>query len=245
MRKLLLLSCLVGLVSCGHQAPVAQGPVIPLDQELKEISALHNSLQLEGLKSHFTKDATIQSPLTPRPVGIDQYLSALKAEPYNLAFSNTEVVYSLASQAATRSEASANSLGRFQLKERVTVDWKLEKGNWLISRVVFSEWPAVVGTWRKSGPKREGSIELRIQPGGKYVIYTAEDFSAPAFKGTYTLEGNKITLTDTSAFEAKQFNGSEGSYMFLRTPHGIQFTKVQDENPWRSERFEGEWSSAR
>lgn len=224
---------------------MAQGPSLSFDQQLNEVSALHNSLQLEGLKTHFTKDATIQSPLTPRPTGIDQYLSALKAEPYNLAFSNTEVVYSLSGQAATRSQANASSLGRFQLKERVTVDWRLENGYWRISRVVFSEWPAVVGTWRKSGPKREGSIELRIQPGGKYVIYTAEDYSAPAFRGTYTLEGNRITLEDTSAFEAKQFNGSAGSYMYLRTPHGIQFTKVQDENPWRSERFEGEWSSAR
>ncbi|CAN5516091.1 hypothetical protein BH09VER1_BH09VER1_45470 [soil metagenome] len=234
----------MGLVGCGHGPSTAPVEYVPFDQILSEVSALHNSLQLEGLKTHFTKDATIQSPLTPRGAGIDQYLSALKAEPYNLTFSKTEVVYSLSGQAATRSEASANSPGRFQLKERVTVDWKLEKGNWLISRVVFSEWPAVVGTWRRSGPKREGSIELRIQPGGKYVIYTAEDYSAPAFRGIYTLEGNRITLEDTSAFEAKLFSGGQGSYMFLRTPHGLQLTKVQDENPWRSERFEGEWSSA-
>ena len=77
----------------------------------------------------------IQSPLTPRAASAEKYLQALAAEPYHLAFSRTEVVYSLPRRAATRSDVVASAAGRFNLKERVTVDWRVEDGYWRISRI--------------------------------------------------------------------------------------------------------------
>jgi hypothetical protein len=203
---------------------------------------LHNSVSIEELRPFFAKNASIQSPITPRPAGVEKYLSTLKAEPYELAFTRTEVVYSLPRRAATRSDVVASATGRFNLKERVTVDWRVEDGYWRISRIVFSDWSPIVGAWRRSGPGREGAIELRILPDGNYLVYLAGDYTAPQFRGQYRLEANRIIFTDTSSSDPRQLQSGEGSYLFVRTATGIDLRKIQDENSWRAERYEGIWS---
>lgn len=237
-----VLSLSLFLAACAHEPkPVADNT--PFDQRLAQFASLQNSGNYEALRSHFTKTASIQSPLTPQGTSADRYLRALAAEPYTLTFNNTETVYSFPGRAMTQSEAVATSPGRFSIRERVTVDWRLEDDYWRIARIIYGNWPAIIGTWKRSGLKNEGSIELRVMPGGTYVVYTAEDYSAPAFRGQYRLEGNKITFGDTSAWEAKQFQRGEGSYIFVRTPTGLTFRKVDEENTWRNERYEGVWSA--
>jgi len=238
------LAAVLALTSCVHQPESSPTDQAPLDQHLAQFASLQNSGQWEALRTHFTKDATIQSPVTPQRSKVDRYLRAVAAEPYSVNFSGTETIYAFPGRAMTRSDAVLSAPGRFNLKEKVKVEWRLEDGYWRISRMAFSDWPAIVGTWKRSGLKQEGSIELRILPGGSYVIYTAEDYSAPAFRGRYRLEGNKITMADSSAFEASLFSAGEGSYLFMRTATGINFRKVEDANAWRTERFEGNWTSA-
>jgi hypothetical protein len=143
----------------------------------------------------------------------------------------------------TRSVASANAQGRFSLRENVTVDWRLEDGHWRIARLRFTEWPVIIGTWRKAGRKNEGSLELRVMPGGRYVIYTGDDYSMPAFKGRYRLEGNRITFADTFSDNPREFQSAEGAYLFVREGQGMNLQKVNDGNTWRTERFEGSWSA--
>jgi hypothetical protein len=232
------------LASCAHRGPQPVADRVPFDQRLSDFQALHNDVQVEGLRAYFTKDASIQSPLTPRPAGVEKYLSALKAEPYQLSFSRTDLVYSLPRRAATRSEAVARAPGRFDLKERVTVDWRVDGGYWRISRIAFSDWSPIVGTWRRSGPGREGLIELRVLPDGNYLVFVAGDYSVPAFRGRYRLERNHVAFADTSANDFQQLQTAEGSYVFVRTPTGIDLRKIQDENAWRTERFEGPWTAA-
>jgi hypothetical protein len=58
------------------------------------------------------------------------------------------------------------------------------------------------------------------------------------------LEANRIVFTDTSANDPQQLQAGEGTYIFVRTAAGIDLRKVQDENSWRSERFEGPWASS-
>ena len=241
---ILLISSLL-LVACAQREKLFVDDQVPFDQRLITFQALHNSLQIKELKAYFTKNALIQSPLTPRAAGPDKYLETLAAEPYYLSFSDTQVVYSLPRRAATRSDVVASAAGRFNLKERVTVDWQVEDGYWRISRILFSDWSPIVGTWRHSGLNREGSIELRVLPDGTYLVFLAEDPSAPAFRGSYRLEGNKIIFVDTSSSDPQKLQSGEGSYLFVRTATGVDLRKVQDENTWRSERFEGIWSAAR
>ena len=182
-RFLILLPLGVLLAACAHRESPPANDRIPFDQRLSHFQSLHNGTKFEELRAYFTKDATIQSPLTPRPVGVEKYLTALKAEPYQLSFSRTEVVYSLPTRAATRSDAVASAPGRFDLKERVTVDWRVENGYWRISRILFPNWSPIVGTWRRGGLRGEGSIELRILPDGKYLVVLAADASTPEFRG--------------------------------------------------------------
>lgn len=244
MRKLLSLVLLGALASCAHRNDVAPaGDQVPFDQRLAQFAQFHNSRQAEAIRSFFTKDATIQSPVTPRGASVSQFLTALAAEPYSISFAGTETIYSLPGKAVTRSSGTASAPGRFQLKETVTVDWRMEEGYWRIARLRFTEWPSIVGVWRRSGLSREGSIELRIEPGGTYVIYTADDYSAPAFRGRYRLEGNKITLSDTGSNDPRAFQPGEGSYMFVRSGPGVTLRKVEDQNTWRAERFDGFWSA--
>lgn len=244
-RFLILLPLGVLLAACAHRESPPANDRIPFDQRLSHFQSLHNGAEFEELRAYFTKDATIQSPLTPRPVGVEKYLTALKAEPYQLSFSRTEVVYSLPTRAATRSDAVASAPGRFDLKERVTVDWRVENGYWRISRILFPNWSPIVGTWRRGGLRGEGSIELRILPDGKYLVVLAADASTPEFRGIYRVESNRIVFADTSSNDPHNLQTGEGTYVFLRTATGIDLRKVQDENSWRAERFEGPWVAPR
>jgi len=242
VRYLFLFLCSTLPFACAHRERPALDDRVPFDQRLVQFQSLHNSVKLEELRIYFTKDASIQSPITPRAAGVEKYLNALKNEPYHLAFSRTEVVYSLPRRAATRSDVVASATGRFNLKERVTVDWRVEDNYWRISRLMFSDWSPIVGSWRRGGLKREGSIELRILPDGDYLVYLAGDYTAPEFRGRYRLEANKIIFADTSSSDPQQLQSAEGSYLFVRTATGIDLRKIQDENSWRAERFEGLWS---
>jgi hypothetical protein len=218
---------------------------MPFDQRLAHFQSLHNSSRTEELRAYFTKGATVQSPLTPRPAGVDRYLQALAAEPYQIEFSKTQVIYSLPQRAATQSEASAVAPGRFNLRDRVTVDWRVENGYWRISKILFVDWSPIVGTWRRAGLRQEGSMELRLLPDGNYLVFLADDNSEPAFRGRYRLEGNQIVFADFSSKDPQQLQTGEGTYMFVRTASGLDLRKVQEENPWRVERFEGVWQTSR
>jgi hypothetical protein len=241
MRSLSLLFALA-VVSCASREIPPPTDSTPLDQRLAQFATLQNSGQYDALRSHFTKDAVIQSPITPQSADVDGYLRALAAEPYSVSFSDTEVVYAFPGRAMTRSQVKASAPGRFNLTERVTVDWRLEDEYWRIARIKYAGWPAIIGTWKRAGLRNEGSIELRVLPGDRYVVYVAEDHSEPAFQGHYRLEGNKIHLADSSAWNAKTFQRGEGSYLFVRTPTGMSFQKVNEANTWRAERFEGAWT---
>ena len=234
----------LAMASCAHHE-VAPTDNTPLNQRLTTIAAMHNSGDAAAFKSYFAKGATIQLPATPRFANVDHYLQALAADPYTIAFSNTEIVYSLPGRSATRSVMTANSPGRINLQEQVTVDWVMEDGYWKISRIAVSDWPTIIGTWRRNGLKGEGTIELRILPGNTYLVYIGEDYTLPAFRGHYTLEGNKIIFADLSANEAKNYQAGSGSYIFTRTSTGMNFRRVEEGNTWRSERYDGDWILAR
>ena len=238
-----LLACAL-LGGCAHRERPFTGDRVPFDERLMQFQSLHNRSAIDDLRVFFTKKASIQSPITPRPATVEKYLQVLKSEPYQLVFTRIEVVYSLPRRAATRTDVVATAPGRFNLRERVTIDWQVEDRYWRISRIFFSDWSPIVGSWRRSGPKREGSIELRILPDGNYIVYVGGDYTAPQFRGQYRLEANKIIFTDTSSIDPQQLQGGEGSYLFVRTPAGIDLRKIEDENSWRAERYEGLWSSA-
>lgn len=241
LRFVLPFLCGAVLCACAHRERHALGDRVPFDQRLIQFQTLHNGAAIEELRPFFTKNATIQSPITPRPASVEKYLNTLKAEPYQLAFTRTEVVYSLPARAATRSDVVASATGRFNLRERVTVDWRVEDGYWRISGIAFSDWSPIVGGWRRSGLAREGSIELRILPDGNYLVYLRGDYTAPEFRGRYRLEANRIVFTDTAANDPHELQGGEGSYVFVRTATGIDLRKIQDENSWRAERYDGPW----
>ncbi|HET7238011.1 MAG TPA: hypothetical protein VFI76_03230, partial [Terrimicrobiaceae bacterium] len=85
-RSLLVLLCGVALCACAHRSAVLSGDHVPFNQRLAQFQALHNRHAIDELRPFFTKNATIQSPITPRPAGVEKYLTVLKAEPYQLMF---------------------------------------------------------------------------------------------------------------------------------------------------------------
>ena len=139
----------------------------------------------------------------------------------------------------------ASAPGRFNLKERVTVDWRVEDGYWRISRIALF---GLVAHGRAPGAaavlNREGSIELRVLPDGNYLVFLAEDSSAPAFRGRYRLEGNKIIVCGYFVKRPAATAKRRGKLSLCAHGDGLDLRKVQDENAWRAERFEGVWSAA-
>lgn len=246
MRAFFVLAGAVLLASCAHQEPEVHA-VDPtsLGDRLSTVARTHNSARHEQFADQFAPNATIQLPASPRGASVEGYLAALNLDPYTISFSKPEMVYSLPSRAATRSLMTANAPGRFNIQERVTVDWVWVDGAWKISRIAVSEWPAIVGTWRRSGLKGEGSIELRILPGNTYAIYLGEDMAVPAFRGRYTLAGNRITFTDTSANEATRFESAAGTYTYIASGRGVNLTRIEEGSAWRKDRFEGDWTGSR
>jgi hypothetical protein len=243
MRFLIPL-CLMLLAGCGQREFVAPPDNTPLARHLEIFSEMQNRGDWEGLRSHFTKNAKIQSPATPQTSGVESYLQAIAKDPYTLQIHNTENIYSFPGRAMTRSDVTVKTPGRPALRERLAVDWEFEDNYWRIAKMVYSDWSSIIGRWRRSGLRQEGSIELRVLPGGRYVVYTADDYSVPAFKGDYRLEGNRITFSDVSSYEASLYQNGEGRYSFVRTPTGMTLGKLREENTWRDARYEGAWSPA-
>lgn len=235
--------CLFLLVGCGQRELQPPPDPKPLDQRLADFATLQNRGDWSALPSHFTKDAWIQSPVTPQGANVEKYLRAVASAPYTLAVHGTKIVYAFPDRALTRSEVTLGVPGHASWRENLAVDWQFEDGYWRMARMTYSDWPAIIGTWRRSGLRQEGSIELRIFPDGRYVVYTGEDDSVPAFKGDYRLEGNQITFTDVSAFEASLFESGPGRYAFIRTPTGMTLRKLREENTWRDARYEGRWTA--
>lgn len=247
MRKALVVLATIALLSaCAHREPTVQvTDPLSLGQHLDAVTSAHNSGHYDALRPHFAKNATIQLPASPRGSNVETYIQQVKLEPYTVKFDKQEFVYSIPGRATTRTALVATSPGRFSLREVVTIDWVLEEGTWKIARMAVADWPSIVGTWRRGGPRGEGSLELRILPGGSYVVYARDDYAVPAFRGSYTLEGNRITLTDSSANDSSQFSKEPGSYVFVRSANGVNLRKVEDGNPWRTARFDGDWNSSR
>ncbi len=247
MRLSLFLGAVIALFfsSCAHHQEPQPVDFTPLDQRLSEFARLHNQRHYDALRAYFAKNAVIQLPATPRSSSVEQYLKAVQTDPSTLAVSGTEIVYSFPGRAATRSALAISSSGQATLREQLTVDWVLEDGYWRISRMIVTGWTPILGTWRRSGQRGEGSIELRVLPDGSYLVYLGEDYLLPAFRGRYVLEGNKITFTDSSAADSRLFQAGSGSYVFVRTANGMTLRAIEENNTWRAERYEGAWLAGR
>ncbi len=240
MQKLCLGFILLALAACAH-TPDQPDDSKPLDQRLQDFVSFYNARQFEQVRTLFTKTATVQFPVTPRRASVEAFLAASAAEPCTISFHSTEILFTQPGWAKTRSMIVASSPGRYSYNEPVEIDWRLEDGYWRMSRITFSNWSSIFGVWRRGGLRGETSIELRILPGGTYQVNFGQDQTLPAFRGTYRMEGNKITFADDSASDASMFQKGEGSYMFTFGPKGMELRKVEDENTWRADRYPGLW----
>jgi outer membrane murein-binding lipoprotein Lpp len=234
------------LAGCASGPPPApQVPPQPIDQVLARFAALHNQRDVDALRAYFAPGAKVRSPAMPRPGSPDAYLSALLAEPFNMQVSDTRVLYANETGAKTRGNARLFAPARFTIDERIEVLWKLVDGRWKIVELDYPQWPPVVGTWRKAGLRGEPSIELRLMPGGGYLVYADKDRIIPTFRGQYQVRDGTVFLTDSSAADSSSLDTSEGRYAMIVLGPNAQLRKISDGNSWRSERFEGTWSAAR
>ena len=152
-----LLLCSAALSACAHRERPPLGDRLPFDQRLIQFQSLHNNSKIDELRLPTSLRMRPSSRRSHHvPASVEKYLSTLKAEPYQLVFNRTEVVYSLPRRAATRSDVVATATGRFNLRERVTVDWRVEDDYWRISRLAFSDWSPIVGSLATKRPGTGG-----------------------------------------------------------------------------------------
>jgi hypothetical protein len=218
--------------------------VVPLNVRLAEFASFHNQQNLEAVGSFFSTGASVRSPAMPRRGSPAAYLTALKSEPFRMEISGTEILFANQMGAKTRSRVRLSSPARFSLDEPLEVLWRFENGQWKIQEIDFPAWPAFLGTWKKAGPRGESSIELRIMPGGQYLVYADRDRTLPTFRGRYQSDGNTLSLVDSSAADSSQLSTEEGRYVVIITGPSASFRKLEDENRWRADRFEGTWTSS-
>jgi hypothetical protein len=219
-------------------------PAKPIGQVLAEFAAAHGRRDLEGIRSHFAEGSRLRSPAMPRPGDPEGYLRAMLAEPFTMAVSGTEVLYANALGAKTRSRVRLSAPARFSIDGRLEVIWSLEDGRWKIREIEYPDWPMFVGTWRKAALRGEESIELRILPGGTYLVYAERDRTVPSFRGSYEATAGTISFTDTSASSSANLDTSEGRYAVVVSRTNADFRKISDSNRWRTDRFGGVWTAA-
>jgi len=237
---------ILGCASGPDEPPIPPpaGAATPLDVRMQQFARLHTERNFDKMGGYFTASAKLQSPVLPHPGSGDAYVRGALAEPFNMEVANTEILYATPTGAKTRSRAKVTAPARFSLDEKLEAIWRFEDGQWRISELEYPEWVPIVGTWRRAGVRGENSIELRILPGGGYLIYADRDRSVPTFRGSYTYEQGTIILTDSSAAVTGTLDRSPGAYAVVAGRDRADFRKLSDDNRWRSERFEGLWSAA-
>lgn len=246
MKKLLPLVFAAALASCAHQEveQVRYGVALPLDQTLANFSHSFNAGQFDAVRPLFAKGALIQSPVTPNSAPLDTFLARAAQRRFQWNFTDTEILLSMRESARTRGLARMLSPGKFSILEAVTVNWQLEDGAWKISRIEFANWPPLLGEWKRSGLRGEPTILLTIQPGGTFSVSAEEDRTSPSLRGRYQLLANKIIFMDDLSSDPKRFKTGLGSYLFSSSGRTLTLSKVEDENSWRSDRFDGIWAVA-
>ncbi len=243
----LLFAIAVILSGCGtspEPAPPPE-PILPLDRQLANFASAHNSQNFNAVASGFSSTASVKSPAMPRRGTPKDYMTALIAEPFRMEISDTEILFANKIGAKTRSRVKLSSPARYSLDEPLEVLWEFENGQWRVQEIDFPAWPPFVGKWKKAGQRGEASMELRLIPGGQYLVYADRDHSLPTFRGRYRFEGNTLFLTDTSAADSGDLSTEEGRYVVVISGPSAEFRKVEDENRWRADRFEGTWTSSR
>ena len=232
-----------GCASAPDPQPAA--PLQPLSERVAGFSAAHSRRDGEGIKSYFAASGKAASPSMPKAGAPEEYVKNFLADPFRIEIGQTEVLFANQAGAKTRSRARLSSPARFALDEQVEILWRLEGGQWKIAELEYPGWPAIAGTWRKSGNRGEPSMELRILPGGTYSVYADSDRSIPTFRGRYSVDSGTLVLADSSAADSSDLNTAEGRYALVITRTNAEFRKISDDNRWRSERFEGIWTSSR
>jgi hypothetical protein len=246
----LLIAMTSTLAGCGstREVPAPPAPyneVIPLDRRLQEFATANNRQAHDVLAGFFATGARLQSPAMPRTGGAADYTRTLATEPFRMEISGTEILFANNLGAKTRSRVKMTSPTKYSLEEPMEVRWVFEGGQWRIYEMEFPAWSPLLGVWRKAGPRGEPSMELRLIPGGQYLVYAERDRTLPTFRGRYRIEGSNILLTDSSASESSRLNTEEGRYVVILTGAAADFRKVTDENRWRADRFEGGWTAGR
>lgn len=220
-------------------------PPVALNQKIKDFARLHNQRNFDALMPYFASNAFVQSPSMPRSGNGDQYIKRLLEEPFSLEIIQTDLVYSTPTSALTRGTAKVFAPGKYSMTERIDVNWVVENGAWKIRSLEYTDWSTIIGTWKRAGQRGEPSIELRILPGGTYLVFAANDRVNPTFRGKYAIEGNRITMADNGADDPRSLQTGEGVYEIIRSGPKAYFRKLSDANTWRAERFEGDWASYR
>lgn len=169
------LLCLIAIVltACGSSPELVPPPepILPLDRQLANFAAAHNTQNFNAVASGFSSTASVKSPAMPRRGTPKDYMAALMAEPFRMEISDTEILFANKIGAKTRSRVRLSSPARYSLDEPLEVLWKFENGQWRVQEIDFPAWPPFVGKWKKAGQRGESSIELRLIPGGQYLIY--------------------------------------------------------------------------
>lgn len=237
----------LAMTGCSSTPKVAYPaePPVALNQKLKDFARLHNQRNFDALMPYFASGAVVQSPSMPRSGNGDQYIKRMLDEPFSLEVVQTDLVYSTPTTALTRGTAKVFSPGKYSMTERIDVNWVVENGDWKIRSLEYTDWSPLLGSWKKANLRGEPSIELRLMPGGNYLVFAANDRVNPTFRGKYAIEGNHITMADTGADDPRSLQTGEGVYVINRSGQTAFFRKLSDANTWRSERFEGDWASHR
>lgn len=244
---LLSLPLIAFLTGCGggQRADDWSLPAQPLDRSLEQFAAFHARRDFSAMRAMLASQAVLDSPVMSAPGNAEAYIRAFQAEPFSLRVSNTEILYSTPRGAKTRSRVQAHRPASFSFNDKLDVVWQFEDGAWRISRMNYVDWSPMIGTWRRAGPRGQPSLELRILPGGNYLLFADRDRSYASFRGTYTIDRGTITLTDTSAADSSELDRSAGRYRFVVSGSRVDLKRIDDENGWRAERFDGLWSAAR
>jgi len=175
------------------------------------------------------------------PKAGETYIASLP-DGYKIQISNTEITTVGKASMTTRSRVKAR-IGKQQSIERsMNITWKFFDGQWHIEKIAMHDWMPLFGAWNCRGlGTSEPDIELRFLPNHTYVVFADHERVLPSFRGTYTIDGDKLTFTETWRADGKPLIRAVGRYTYTVTKNSLELKKEDDPHRWRGDRFTGMW----
>ena len=181
------------------------------------------------------------------------YIASLP-DGYKMQILNTEITAVGKTSMTTRSRVKVRTGKQQAIEQSMNIAWKFSDGQWRIEKIAMHDWTPLFGAWSRRGAGGNSTntpdLELRLLPNHTYVLFADHERILPSYRGSYTIDGDKLTFTETWRADGKPLFRALGSYTHTIAKNSpsrgllsLELKKENDPHHWRADRFAGTWKA--